>query len=135
MFCEYPGSKDIIPTVPDHFMLGDNGRTLHLVWDGDLAFNLSDSFSMISGFDGHLSSSTEVGCLSMTVTGLMNNTVWGVKTLTSGVHDCHVKTDISKQIFSITRTVSQDVKYCLDDDLPVLFFMSEDKVCVCVVRV
>ena len=66
---------------------------------------------------------------------LMNNTVWGVKTLTSGVHDCHVKTDISKQIFSITRTVSQDVKYCLDDDLPVLFFMSEDKVCVYVVRV
>jgi hypothetical protein len=23
--------KDIIPSVPDHFMLGDSGSTLHLV--------------------------------------------------------------------------------------------------------
>jgi hypothetical protein len=50
--------KDMIPSVPDHFMLGDSGSTLHLVWGGDLAFNLKDSFVMISGFDGQLSSST-----------------------------------------------------------------------------
>jgi hypothetical protein len=53
--------KDFIPSVPDHFMLGDSGSTLHLVWGGDLAFNLKDSFVMISGFDGQISSSTQVG--------------------------------------------------------------------------
>ena len=53
--------KDIIPSVPDHFILGDSVSTLHLVWGGDLAFNLKDSFVMISGFDGQLSSSTQVG--------------------------------------------------------------------------
>jgi hypothetical protein len=53
--------KDMIPTVPDHFMLGDSGSTLQLVWGGDLAFNLKDSFVMISGFDGQFSSSTQVG--------------------------------------------------------------------------
>ena len=36
--------KDIIPSVPDHFMLGDSGSTLHLVWGEDLAFNLKESF-------------------------------------------------------------------------------------------
>ena len=94
--------KDIIPSVPDHFMLGDSGSTLHLVWGGDLAFNLKESFVMISGFDGQLSSSTQVGWLSMSVTALLNNSVWGVKTLTSGVDDFYVKPDIPKQIFSIT---------------------------------
>jgi hypothetical protein len=66
----------------------------------------------------------------MSVSALLNNSVWKVKTLTSGVDDCYVKPDIPKQIFSITRTVAQDDKSCLDDDLPVLFFMSKDKVCV-----
>ena len=109
-------------------MLGDSGSTLHLVWGGDLAFNLKDSFVMISGFDGQLSSSTQVGWLTMTVSALLNNTVWGVKTLTSGVDDCYVKPDIPKQIFSITRAVAQGARCCLDDELPGLFFMSEDKV-------
>jgi hypothetical protein len=99
--------KDIIPSVPDHFMLGDSGSTLHLVWGGDLAFNLKDSFVMISGFDGHLSSSTPVGWLSMALSALLNNSVWKVKTLTSGVDDCYVKPDIPKQIFIITRAVVQ----------------------------
>jgi hypothetical protein len=82
----------------------------------------------ISGFDGQLSSSTQVGWLSMTVPVLLNNTVWKVKTLTSGVDDCYVKTDIPKQIFNITRAVTQGAKCCLDDEFPDLFFMSEDKV-------
>ena len=120
--------KDIIPSVPDHFMLGDSGSTLHLVWGGDLAFKLKESFVMISGFDGQLSSSTQVGWLSMVVPALLNNSVWGVKTLTSGVDDCYVKPDIPKQIFSITRAVAQGAKCCLDDELPGLFFTSEDKV-------
>jgi hypothetical protein len=93
-----------------------------------LAFNLKDSFVMISGFDGQLSSSTQVGWLSMTVSDLLNNSVWKVKTLTSGVDDCYVKPDIPKQIFSITRAVAQGDKCCLDDEVPGLFFMSEDKV-------
>jgi len=93
-----------------------------------LAFNLKDSFVMISGFDGQLSSSTQVGWLSMAVPALLNNSVWKVKTLTSGVDDCYVKPDIPKQIFSITRAVAQGAKCCLDDDLPGLFFTSEDKV-------
>ncbi len=54
--------------------------------------------------------------------------MWKVKTLTSGVDDCYVKPDIQKQIFSITRVVSQDTKCCLDDEFPGLFFMSEDEV-------
>ncbi len=54
--------------------------------------------------------------------------MWKVKTLTSGVDDCCVKPDIPKQIFSITRAVAQDAKCCLDDEFPVLFFMSEDEV-------
>jgi hypothetical protein len=58
----------------------------------------------------------------MTVPDLLKNTVWGVKTLTSGVDDCYVKPDIPKQIFNITRTVAQDVKCFLYDELPVLFF-------------
>ena len=120
--------KDIMPSVPDHFMLGDSGSTLHLVWGGDLAFNLKDSFVMISGFDGQISSSTQVGWLSMAVPALLNNSEWGVKTLKSGVDDCYVKPDIPKQIFSITRAVAQGAKCCLDDELPGLFFMSEDKV-------
>jgi hypothetical protein len=67
----------------------------------------------------------------MTVPVLLNNSVWKVKTLTSGVDDCYVKPDIPKQIFfSITRAVAQGAKCCLDDELPGLFFMSEDKVCV-----
>jgi hypothetical protein len=53
MFCEYPQG-------------------------GDLAFNLKDSFVMISGFDGQISSSTQVGWLSMTVSPLLNNSVWKV---------------------------------------------------------
>jgi hypothetical protein len=65
-----------MPSVPDHFMIGDSGNTLHLVWVGDLAFNLKDSFVMISGFDGQFSSSTQVGCLSMTVSTLLNNSEW-----------------------------------------------------------
>ena len=48
--------------------------------------------------------------------------------LTSGVDDCYVKPDIPKQIFSITRAVAQGAQCCLDDELPGLFFMSEDKV-------
>jgi hypothetical protein len=40
--------KDIIPSVPDHFMLGDSGSTLHLVWGGDLAFNLNAENTEIS---------------------------------------------------------------------------------------
>ena len=48
--------------------------------------------------------------------------------LTSGVDDCYVKPDIPKQIFSITRAVAQGAKCCLDDELPGLFFMPEDKV-------
>jgi hypothetical protein len=43
----------------------------------------------------------------MVVTDLLNNTVWGVKTLTSGVNNCYVKTDIPKKIFIITKTVVQ----------------------------
>ncbi len=66
----------------------------------------------------------------MAVSALLNNSVWKVETLTSGVDDCYVKPDIPKQIFNITRAVAQDDKSCLDDELPVLFFMSEDKVCV-----
>jgi hypothetical protein len=112
------------------FMLGDSDNTLQLVWGGDLAFNLKDSFVMISGFDGQLSSSTQVGCLSMTVLTFLNTSVWKVKTLTSGVDDYYVKPDIPKQTFSITRAVTQGTKCCLDDELPFLFFMSEDKVCV-----
>jgi hypothetical protein len=43
--------EDIIPSVPDHFMFGDSVITVKLVWGGDLAFKLKDSFVMISGFD------------------------------------------------------------------------------------
>jgi hypothetical protein len=66
----------------------------------------------------------------MSVSALLNNSVWKVKTLTSCVDDCYVMPDIPKQIFIITRSVAQVAKCCLDDELPVLFFMSEDKVCV-----
>ena len=72
--------KDIVPSVPDHFMLGDSGSTLYLEWGGDFAFNLKEAFVLISGFDGQLSSSTQVGWLSVTVPALLNNSVWGVKT-------------------------------------------------------
>ncbi len=43
--------KDIIPSVPDHLTIGDSGSTLHLVWGGDLAFNLKDSFVMMRSQD------------------------------------------------------------------------------------
>jgi hypothetical protein len=66
----------------------------------------------------------------MVVQALLNNSVWKVKTLTSGLDDCYVKPDIPKQIFSITKVVAQDAKCCLDDEFPDLFCMSEDKVCV-----
>ena len=38
--------KVITPSVPDQFMLGDSGSTLHLhlVWGEDWAFNLKESF-------------------------------------------------------------------------------------------
>jgi hypothetical protein len=79
MFCEYPQGYYTLCTRPLH------------AWR--------------QCADSSLSSSTEVGWLSMTVSSLLNNSVWKVKTLTSGVDDCYVKPDIPNQIFNITSAV------------------------------
>jgi hypothetical protein len=52
----------------------------------------------------------------MVVPPLLNNSVWGVKTLTSGVDDCYVKPDIPKQIFSITRVTHTHTTHNSNDD-------------------
>jgi hypothetical protein len=60
---------------------------------------------MSPGFDGQLSSSTQVELLSVAALALLNNSVWGVKTLTSGVDDFYVEPDIPRQIFGSRRPV------------------------------
>ena len=48
---------------------------------------------------------------------LVNDSVWSTKSITSGVPDTYIKSDVTRQVFSVSRGYAQGGKTVFESDL------------------
>ncbi len=118
--------KQLIMTIPAHWMLADSGATMHLLLDLLLAFADVETNKIVRGFNGSESHCIRAAklafCVLVTCRGRQIR-----KSITSGVVDAFVTPDSNRPIFSVVHVVEQGHRAHFGGDSPALIIKTSDK--------